>query len=42
MRPTVDLKDGEELCELVREKEIGLRIVPQVQEDWFDRFESLR
>jgi len=38
--PTVDLIDGEKLCELVREKEIGLRIVPQVQEDWFDRFES--
>lgn len=39
--PTVDLIDGEKLCELVREKEVGLRIVPQVQEDWFDRFESL-
>ena len=38
--PTVDLIDGEKLCELVREKEIGLRIVPQVQEDWFDRFDA--
>jgi restriction system protein len=37
--PTVDLIDGEKLCQLVREKEIGLRIVPQVQEDWFDRFD---
>jgi restriction system protein len=37
--PTVDLIDGEKLCELVRQKDIGLRIVPQVQEDWFDRFD---
>ena len=37
--PTVDLIDGEKLCQLVREKEIGLRIVPQVQEEWFDRFD---
>jgi restriction system protein len=38
--PTVDLIDGEKLCELVREKEIGIRIVPQVQEGWFDRFNA--
>jgi restriction system protein len=38
--PTVDLVDGERLCELVREKEIGLRIVPQVQEEFFDRFDA--
>jgi restriction system protein len=38
--PTVDLIDGEKLCELVREKMIGLRIVPQVQEAWFDRFDT--
>jgi len=38
--PTVDLIDGQKLCELVREKEVGLRIVPQVQEAWFDRFDS--
>ena len=38
--PTVDLIDGERLCELVREKMIGIRIVPQVQEDWFDRFDT--
>jgi restriction system protein len=37
--PTVDLIDGEKLCQLVREKEIGLRIVPQVHEEWFDRFD---
>ena len=38
--PTIDLIDGDRLCDLVREKEVGLRIVPQVQEDWFDRFDS--
>jgi restriction system protein len=38
--PTVDLIDGQKLCELVREKEIGIRIVPQVQETWFDRFDA--
>jgi restriction system protein len=38
--PTVDLIDGLRICELVREKEIGIRIVPQVQEDWFDRFDA--
>jgi len=37
--PTVDLIDGQKLCELVREKEIGIRIVPQVQESFFDRFD---
>jgi restriction system protein len=37
--PTVDLIDGQKLCELVREKEIGIRIVPQVQDSWFDRFD---
>jgi len=38
--PTVDLIDGQKLCELVREKEIGIRIVPQVQAAWFDRFDA--
>jgi restriction system protein len=38
--PTVDLIDGEKLCQLVHDKEIGIRIVPQVQEDWFDRFDT--
>jgi restriction system protein len=38
--PTVDLIDGQKICELVREKEIGISIVPQVQEDWFDRFDA--
>jgi restriction system protein len=38
--PTVDLIDGDKLCELMREQEIGLRIVPQVNEGWFDRFDA--
>ena len=38
--PTVDLVDGDRLCDLVREKEIGLRIVPQVDDEWFGRFEG--
>ncbi|MHB1890579.1 MAG: restriction endonuclease, partial [Acidimicrobiales bacterium] len=37
--PTVDLIDGQRLCELVLEQEVGIRIVPQVQEAWFDRFD---
>jgi hypothetical protein len=37
---TVDLIDGQKLCELVGEKEIGIRIVPQVREEWFDRFDA--
>ncbi len=40
--PTVDLIDGSRLCELVREKSIGLRIVPQVVTSWFDRFDQMR
>ena len=38
--PMVDLIDGEKLCELIREKEVGIRIVPQVVPEFFDRFES--
>lgn len=37
--PTVNLIDGERLCELVHEQQIGLRIVPVVVEAWFDRFD---
>lgn len=39
--PMVDLIDGEKLCDLVREQEVGIRIVPQVVPDFFDRFESV-
>ena len=38
--PTVDLIDGDKLCELIRDQEIGLRIVRQVDEGWFDRFDA--
>jgi restriction system protein len=37
--PTVDLIDGERLCELVLQQEVGLRLVPQVNLGWFDRFD---
>ena len=38
--PTVDLIDGDKLCDLVRDQQIGLRIVTQVDENWFDRFDA--
>jgi len=38
--PTVDLIDGDKLCDLVRDQQIGLRIVAQVDETWFDRFDA--
>ena len=38
--PTVDLIDGERLCELALENEIGVRSSPQVDESWFDRYSS--
>jgi restriction system protein len=38
--PTVDLIDGDKLCELMRDQKVGLRIVPQVDERWFDRFDT--
>ena len=37
--PTVNLIDGDRLCDLIEQQEIGLRKVPQVSEGWFDRFE---
>ena len=37
--PTVNLIDGDRLCELVEQQEIGLRKMPQVTEAWFDRFD---
>ena len=37
--PTVDLIGGDRLVELIREQEIGVKIQPVVDEDWFDRFE---
>jgi restriction system protein len=38
--PTVDLIDGDKLCALMRDQKVGLRIVPQVDERWFDRFDT--
>jgi restriction system protein len=37
--PTVDLIDGERLCELVAEQGIGVTMQPVVDPSWFDRFE---
>jgi restriction system protein len=38
--PTVDLIDGDKLCDLVQQQQIGLRIVTQVDDSWFNRFDS--
>lgn len=37
--PTVDLIDGERLSGLILEQELGVRLSPQVNEAWFDRFD---
>jgi restriction system protein len=37
--PRVDLIDGERLCELMLDREIGVRRLPVVDEHWFDRFD---
>jgi restriction system protein len=37
--PTVNLIDGDRLCDLVEQQGIGIRAVPTVIEDWFDRFD---
>jgi restriction system protein len=37
--PTVNLIDGDRLCELVQEQQIGIRMVPRIVERWFDRFD---
>ena len=37
--PTVDLIDGEKLTDLILEQEVGVRLAPEVDEAWFDRFE---
>lgn len=38
-RPTVDLIDGERLCDLVEKQGIGVRPSVAVNEAWFDRFD---
>lgn len=37
--PTVDLIDGQKLCDLILEQEVGVRLLPRVDESWFDRFD---
>ena len=37
--PTVDLIDGERLCNLIREQGLGVKDRPQVDPHWFDRFD---
>lgn len=37
--PTVDLIDGERLAELILAQKLGVRLAPQVNEAWFDRFD---
>ncbi|EKT79740.1 mrr restriction system protein [Rhodococcus opacus M213] len=37
--PTVDLIDGTRIAELVLQQEIGVRMAPKVDENWFDRFD---
>lgn len=37
--PTVELIDGDRLCDLIRDQEFGVQVQPVVQASWFDRFE---
>lgn len=37
--PTVNLIDGDRLCDLVEKQGIGMRSTPTVMEEWFDRFD---
>lgn len=37
--PNVEIIDGDRLADLVRSQEIGVVMRPQVQHDWFNRFE---
>ncbi|MDY7102883.1 MAG: restriction endonuclease, partial [Actinomycetota bacterium] len=37
--PTVDLIDGEKLCDLALKQEIGIVVAPRVDTQWFDRFD---
>lgn len=38
MTPTVELIDGDRLCDLIREQELGIELQPVVNAAWFDRF----
>jgi restriction system protein len=35
----VDLIDGKRLSDLILEQKLGVRLSPQVNEAWFDRFD---
>jgi restriction system protein len=37
--PNVDLIDGDRLCDLMRDEEVGVKIRPEVDEAFFDRFD---
>lgn len=37
--PNINLIDGDRLCELMRQQEVGVRIRPEVDNSFFDRFE---
>lgn len=37
--PTVNLIDGDRLCELVFQKGLGIKMVPTVLEHWFEKFQ---
>lgn len=37
--PTVDLIDGTRIAELVLDQEVGVRMAPRVDENWFNRFD---
>lgn len=38
--PTVEMIDGDRICDLAQEMNVGIRSVPQVDEDWFHDFLS--
>lgn len=38
--PTVDLIDGDRLCELALAQGVGITMEPRVNEGWFDRFDG--
>jgi restriction system protein len=38
--PNVDLIDGDRLCELMRDEEVGVKIRPEVDESFFERFSA--
>ena len=37
--PNVDLIDGDRLCDLMRDEEVGVKIRPEVDESFFEPFD---